>query len=132
MTYKTHADIPISLMRMQQKYTYDFNANEVQLEESSEIPSDISENDLVDMLTECMAIILLQNKDTKIIEALNVFNPEVGLPKVEQLRKRERKSKTKETKVVEKLIESDSEKSDNYLIRTNPYFYKLSKCNANP
>jgi len=79
-----------------------------------------------------MAIILLQNKDTKIIEALNVFNPEVGLPKVERLRKRERKVKTKETKVAEKLIDSDSEKSDNYLIRTNPYFYKLSKRSANP
>ena len=53
------------------------------MEEESEIPSDISEDDLVNMLTECMAIIILKNKDSKIVDAINLFNPEVQLPKPE-------------------------------------------------
>jgi hypothetical protein len=70
-------------LRSQTKYTYQFNGEELNLEEESEIPSDISEDDLVNMLTECMAIIILKNKDSKIVDAINLFNPEVQLPKPE-------------------------------------------------
>ena len=33
--------------------------------QDEEYPSDISEEDLVEMLTECMSIILLKNKDSR-------------------------------------------------------------------
>ena len=83
ITYQSHAELPITVLRSQTKYTYQFNGEELNLEEESEIPSDISEDDLVNMLTECMAIIILKNKDSKIVDAINLFNPEVQLPKPE-------------------------------------------------
>lgn len=82
------------------------------------------------MLTECMAIIILKNKDSKIVDAINLFNPEVRLPKPEQQRKRDKKFKGHLTiaKAAEAASVSDtSENQDNYLVVTNPYFYKLSK-----
>lgn len=118
------------MLKAQSRYTYEFNAEELNLEEGSEMPEDISESDLVNMLTECMAIIILKNKDTKIVDAINLFNPEAGLPKPDSQKKRDKKFRGK----VEKMIDKDegesgsiSENSENYLVVTNPYFYKLSK-----
>lgn len=82
------------------------------------------------MLTECMAIIILKNKDSKIVEAINLFNPDAGLPKPESQRKRDKKFKSKAAILQEadKCSESEmSETPENYLVLTNPYFYKLSK-----
>lgn len=130
ITYQSHADLPIDVLRSQLKYTYQFDGEDLNLDEESEIPSDISESELVNMLTECMAIIILKNKDSKIVDAINLFNPEVKLPKPDQQRRREKKLKGKQSvaKPVEAGSVSDtSENQDNYLVVTNPYFYKLSK-----
>lgn len=88
------------------------------MEEESEIPSDISENDLVNMLTECMAIIILKNKDTKIVDALNLFNPEAGLPKPNSGRKRDKKFSKKELCRREECSSGSdfSDSPDNYLV----------------
>ena len=95
ITNNSHSDLPIVVLKAQEKYTYGLNAEELSLEEDSEIPSDISETDLVNMLTECMAIIILKNKDSKIVEALNLFNPDARLPKPALTRKRDKKFKSK-------------------------------------
>lgn len=82
------------------------------------------------MLTECMAIIILKNKDSKIVDALNLFNPDAGLPKPVPPRKRDRKFKSKAANKEANECSSASELSEtpeNYLVLTNPYFYKLSK-----
>lgn len=130
ITYQSHAELPITVLRSQLKYTYQFNGEELNLDEESEIPSDISEGDLVNMLTECMAIIILKNKDSKIVDAINLFNPEVQLPKPDQQRKRDKKLKGKQAvaRVADAgSVSETSENQDNYLVVTNPYFYKLSK-----
>jgi hypothetical protein len=118
------------VLKAQSRYTYEFNAEELNLEEGSEMPEDISESDLVNMLTECMAIIILKNKDTKIVDAINLFNPEAGLPKPDSQKKRDKKLRGKAAKMTDKdegESGSISENSENYLVVTNPYFYKLSK-----
>ena len=78
-----------------------------------------------------MAIIILKNKDSKIVDALSLFNPDAGLPKPVQQRKRDRKFKNKVPagKEVEEGSSASelSETPENYLVLTNPYFYRLSK-----
>ena len=66
LVYKTHSDLSICVLRYHPKCTYDFCAQNVKSEneEDSELPSDLSENELLDMITECMAIKLLKDKDT--------------------------------------------------------------------
>ncbi len=59
---KMHSSLPIYTMRLHPKCTYSFNANDLESEHSNDLPSDISESELLDMLTECMAIKLLKDK----------------------------------------------------------------------
>ena len=110
-----HSSLPIYTMRLHPQCTYAFNANDLESELSDDLPSDISESELLDMLTECMAVKLLQDKEQ--IRAINNFDPNAVLPEP----KRKRDQKEKET------IETLSDTSENYIFKTNPYFYKLRK-----
>ena len=63
LTMEAHSSLPIYTLRLHLQCTYGFNAKTLE-SEKEELPSDISETELLDMLTECMAIKLLKDKDS--------------------------------------------------------------------
>ena len=88
MTFKQFSEISINILRLLPECKYGFDAASLDQDDDCQsqakgeetLPSDISESDLLDMLTECMAIQLLKNNDTNILNAINKFDPEAALP----------------------------------------------------
>lgn len=115
--------MPVQILSFYKDLLYNFSANELvadsdsegKLNEKEKIPDDISESELVEMLTDCMAVKILKSKGSSITPQPN--------------RKREQKAGAKDRKrsVVPHEEDSLSDTSSNYLVKTNPYFYKLAK-----
>ena len=64
LTYPAHSTMPIYTLRLHPKLTYAFNAQTLtddsyEISEDS-VPSDISESELLEMLTECFAIAMVK------------------------------------------------------------------------
>ncbi len=87
MTFKQFSEVSINILRLLPECKYGFDAANLdqdedcpsQVKNEETLPSDISESELLDMLTECMAIQLLKNNDSNILNAINKFDPEAAL-----------------------------------------------------
>ena len=121
--------MPVQILSFYKDLLYNFSANELvadtdsegKLNEKEKIPDDISESELVEMLTDCMAIKILKSKGSSITPQPN--------------KKRDQKAGAKDRaqpkrSVVSHEDDSLSDTSSNYLVKTNPYFYKLAKRTA--
>jgi hypothetical protein len=81
------------------------------------------------MLTECIAIKLLKNKDSEIYQVMRGFKQDnVTLsPQKSSMRKRELKLQEKMAQEPELSCEESDEVSGQNVVRNNPYFYRLRK-----
>jgi hypothetical protein len=81
--------MPIYTLKLHPRLTYAFNANALSEQHQSDdsVPSDISESELVGMLTECFAIAMAK-RGKQFDEAMGQFDPDAVLPPIPK-RKRE-------------------------------------------
>ena len=102
---------------------------------SDSFPSDISETELMEMLTEVMSIMLLNKEkaDEEFASSIAHYDPDAKLPEIDfiksklgrETRKRAVKGQRKQKSVGLDELKCTEDKS--YSMNINPYFYSLFK-----
>jgi hypothetical protein len=124
LKFEDHKDLPVSVLQQSpgEAVSLSYDICDPKQDEEVAYPEDIPESELVEMLTECMGIVMIKNKVKKIESNLNKL--EAPLPAAAAIRKRDIKRMKTESQEESGNISDNSEK---YPIMTNPYYYSILK-----
>lgn len=135
-TLRFHPECTYNIVTEDQTLSEPLVSAEESEEESNDedrVPSDISESDLLEMLTECMAVKLLKNKDSEILNVMRQLRPEDSSDhrQTAAQRKQRKRDRKREEKLTEPIMSGEeSDELKNGLqdpVRTNPYFFRLRR-----